>query len=132
LEQAFTPEGRGQRVILLLVAIALMCLGDLALTLTYATSMGMAEDNPIARAIMLNNSPAFVVIWKLSTMALGFGILFWARKTKGAEIATWLCFLIMSALCVHWLGFTAAMANLPPEYAATAAIDDPRWVSMTP
>ena len=65
-------------------------------------------------------------------MAFGFGILFWARKTKGAEIASWLCFLVMGALCVHWLGFAAAVANLPSEYAAMAAADDPRWVNMTP
>jgi hypothetical protein len=132
LARSFSAEGRARRVTILLVATALMCLGDLALTLTYVTSMGMVENNPIARAVMEHNSPGFVVVWKLATMAIGLGILFWARRTKGAEVATWLCFLIMCALCVHWLGFAMAVSNLSPEYAAMAALDDPRWVSMTP
>jgi hypothetical protein len=125
-------SSRSRRVTILLVATALMCLGDLVLTLTYVTSMVMVETNPIARMVMANNSPTFVVLWKLSTMCLGLGILFWARRTRGAEIASWLCFFIMSALCVHWFGFTAAVSHLPSEYAAMASLDDPRWVSMTP
>jgi hypothetical protein len=132
LAGAFSADTRGRRVTVLLVATALMCLGDLALTLTYVTSMGMAETNPIARAVMSHNSPAFVVIWKLATMAIGLGILFWARRTKGAEVATWLCFLIMCALCVHWFSFAMTVSDMPSEYAAMAAIDDPQWVSMTP
>src|SRR5207253_1891873 len=75
LARAFAPEGRARRVTILLVATALMCLGDLTLTMTYITSMGMVETNPIARAVMASNSPGFVVVWKLTTMALGLGIL---------------------------------------------------------
>jgi hypothetical protein len=132
MARGFSTEGRARRVTLLLAATALMCLGDLSLTLTYVTSMGMVESNPIARAVMEGHSPAFVVLWKLATMAVGLGILFWARRTRGAEVATWLCFLVMAGLCVHWLGFTTAISSLPSEYAAMAALDDPRWVSMTP
>jgi Na+/proline symporter len=132
LAEAFTPEGRGARVVILLGATGIMCLGDLAMTLMYITSIGMSESNPIARAVMEHNSPAFVVVWKLATMGLGLGILFWARRTRVAEVATWVCFLVMAALCVHWLGFTGTVSAFSTEYAALAAADDPQWVSMTP
>jgi hypothetical protein len=132
LAQIFSPQRRAQRVTILLIATCLMCLGDLALTMTYVTSMGMVESNPIARAVMTGHSPQFVIAWKLATMALGLGILFWARRTRGAEIAAWLCFLVMVGLCVHWLLFAMAVSDLPLQYAEFSAADDPRWVSMTP
>jgi uncharacterized membrane protein YhaH (DUF805 family) len=132
LAQIFAPENRARRVVFLLAATALMCLGDLALTLTYTTSMGMVETNPIARAVMANNSPLFVVLWKLATMVLGLGILFWARRVRAAETAAWLCFFIMVALCLHWLSFATVVSGLPSDYAQLASLDDPRWVSMTP
>ena len=131
LVQAFSPLCRPRRVTILLIATAVMCLGDLALTLTYITSMGMVETNPIARAVMASNSPSFVVLWKLATMVLGLGILFWARRTKGAEVAAWLCYLIMCGLCVHWSGFAEAVSDSPLDYTAIASLDDPRWVNMT-
>jgi hypothetical protein len=132
LAQTLSPQSRPRRVVFLLAATAFMSFGDLALTLTYATSTGMVETNPIARAVMLHNSPLFVVIWKLATMVLGLGILWWARRAKAAEVAAWLCFLILMALCVHWLSFATVVSRLPSDYAQLASLEDPRWVSMTP
>ena len=132
LAQTFAPDNRSRRVLFLLAATALMCFGDLALTLTYTTSTGMVETNPIARAVMAHNSPLFVVVWKLATMVVGLGILCWVRKARAAEIAAWVCFLIMVALCLHWLSFATVISGLPPDYAQLASLDDPRWVSMTP
>jgi hypothetical protein len=126
----FSQAARARRVTILLIATALLCLGDLALTMTYVTSMGMVESNPIARAVMTDHSPSFVVLWKLASMALGLGILFYARRTKGAEIAAWLCFLVMGALTIHWFCFAATVAHLPFEYVDMASADDPRWVNM--
>jgi hypothetical protein len=133
IAEAFTPETRARRVSILLTATALLCLGDLALTLIFITSVGMLESNPVARAVMAHDSPAAVVIWKLSTMVLGLGILFWARRMSKAEIAAWICFLTMVGLTFHWLGFANAMLLVTdPQYAELAMMDDPRWVSMTP
>jgi hypothetical protein len=132
LATIFAPEARARRVVFLLAITALMCFADLALTLTYTTSTGMVEVNPVARAVIALNSPAFVVIWKLATMALGLGILWWARKAKAAEIAAWFSFVLMLALCVYWLSFAMTVSQVPTDYAALAALDDPRWVSMTP
>jgi hypothetical protein len=131
MSQAFTPHTRGQRVTLLLIATFLMGLADLALTLTYVTSIGMVEANPIARFVMEHGSAALVVLWKLATMVLGLGILFWARRSKGAEVGTWVCFMVMAALSFHWLTYAGAVVT-EPDYARVAEVDDPRFISITP
>jgi hypothetical protein len=128
---AFTPHTRATRVTILLIATFLMGLADLALTLEFVTSSGMVEANPIARYVMAHNSTGIVILWKLATMFLGLGILFWARRSKGAELGTWLCFLVMAALSFHWLTYTGAVV-MEPDYAQVAEADDPRFISITP
>src|SRR6266478_4968970 len=59
-------KGRSCRVIALLVAVVLMSLGDLHITLTYLTSVGMSEGNPLARWVMGYNNPGLLVAWKLA------------------------------------------------------------------
>jgi hypothetical protein len=132
VSQAFTPDSRAQRVTILLFATCLMCLADLALTLTFVTSIGMVEANPLARSVMEHGSPSLVVLWKLTTMAVGLGILFWARRSKGAELGTWICFLVMAALSFHWFSFTGEVTQPDSDYAQIASLDDPRFISITP
>jgi len=131
LSHAGTPDGRALRVSLLLIATAIMCLGDLAMTMTYITSVGMVESNPIARAVMEHNSPAFVVVWKLTTMGLGLGILYWTRRAAKAELATWLCFLVMAGLCIHWLDYSHSIGGLTNDYNALALTREAGWVDMS-
>jgi uncharacterized BrkB/YihY/UPF0761 family membrane protein len=132
LREASRPELRSLRVTILLLATCLMCLADLALTLTFVTTTGMLEANPLARSVMEHNSPGLVVVWKLATMVLGLGILYWIRRNKWAEVGSWVCFAVMAALSIHWFTYTGVMASPESEYAAMAAADDPRFISITP
>jgi len=132
VSQAFTPSSRAQRVTILLIATFLMCMADLALTLTFVTSIGMVEANPLARSVMEHGSPLLIVLWKLATVVLGLGILFWARRNKGAEVGTWVCFAAMAALSIHWLSYTGAVSSMDSDYARMACVDDPRFISITP
>jgi hypothetical protein len=132
LREASSPALRSQRVTILLFATCLMGLADLALTLTFVTTVGMLELNPLARSVMEHNSPVLVVAWKLATMVLGLGILYWARRNKGAEIGTWVCFAVMAALSIHWFTFTGAVSSMEADYATMAAVDDPRFISISP
>jgi len=132
LSEACTPRTRSQRVAILLFATVLMGLADLSMTLTFITTVGMIEANPIARLVMELNSPGYVVLWKLATMLVGIGVLFWARMHRGAEIGTWICFAAMAALSIHWLAFAGQVSSMDSDYATLAAADDPRWISITP
>jgi hypothetical protein len=128
LRDALTPRVRGIRVLLLCLATLCMALGDLMMTLTYVTSVGMVENNPLARAVMEQGSAALVVVWKMTTIALGLGILTWKRHSRAAEIGAWVVFAAMLALSIHWVNFNHAVASMCPEYSHLAMTGDPRWV----
>jgi hypothetical protein len=132
LSEAFTPRSRAQRVTLLLFATVLMGLADLSLTLTFITTSGMIEANPVARLVMQLNHPGYIILWKLATMLVGIGVLYWARRSRGAEIGTWVCCVVMTALSFHWLTFTGEVTATGSDYAQVAAVGDPRFISITP
>ena len=65
-------------------------------------------------------------------MVLSTGILFWARRLKYAEVATWVCFVVMTCLSVHWLNYSNEVSTFTPEFSALAMSEDPRWVNLAP
>lgn len=128
-----TRRWRAWRVNLLLVASLILALGDLWMTLSFATNMGMLEANPIARLVMVTGSTPGIVVWKLATTLLGLGILFRLRHTRHAEIGAWIVFAALTALSIHWLNYTTLVASLGSDYPGILAMsDDPRYVLLTP
>lgn len=127
-----TPRLRAWRVNMLLAASLLLGLGDLWMTLTYATNMGMLEANPLARVIMSTESPTAVIAWKLATTLVGLGILFHLRRTRHAEIGAWIVFAALTALTIHWLNYSTLIASLGADVHTLAMADDPRYVLLTP
>jgi hypothetical protein len=106
-----TP-GRSRRVVLLLAAVALMSVADLALTLEYATSVGLFEGNPVARAVMSYNSASLLAAWKLSSVGVCLWILFRTRHTRSGEVGAWVCFGTLAWLTVCWTGYNSQMAEI--------------------
>jgi hypothetical protein len=123
--------GRPQRVAALLCVVVLLSIGDLYMTLTHLTGIGMLESNPIARMVMSYNSTAAVVSWKCATVLLAVLVLFFYRRTRQAELASWICTVILAALTLHWIRYNHEIHALDPEDAARAARADPRWVAIT-
>lgn len=103
---------RGRRVVLLLGAVALMSVADLVMTVEYATSIGLFESNPVARAVMSYNSTALLAFWKLASVGLCLWILYRVRHTTSAERGAWVCFAALAWLSVHWTGYNAQMAEI--------------------
>lgn len=120
---------RALRVTLLLVAVALMSLGDLYMTMTHLTGVGMMEDNPLARAIMSYNSPGLLAAWKLASVTLALSILFWARRTRHGEWAAWFCAGVLAWLTVRWVRYSDDLASLTPAIAQIAETDH-RWMAI--
>lgn len=125
-----SAQHRSLRVGLLLLAVALMSLGDLALTLTFITSVGMIELNPIARWVMHLESPHAVAIWKVALILLNVGLLFYFRKRRLAEVATWACFLVMAFVSIRWLWFAMSVASMAHDYQVLMTGNDQRFVVM--
>lgn len=121
---------RGDRVWLLIAMVMLLGLADLDLTLVYARSIGMAEGNPVARAVMGLNSPAAVVAFKLATMLVAFWIILRYRGTRYAETGAWIMLGVMAWLMVQWCLYVQGMPELTSLLAQMNAVPDPRWVVM--
>jgi hypothetical protein len=125
------PAARARRVVLLLVAITVMSAADLALTLIYATTIGMVESNPIARLVMAHNSPELLGVWKGSTVVVAGVILFLARRHRTAELAAWLASVALLWLMLHWAQYVAFIAASPIDMACLAR-NDARFVVIDP
>lgn len=123
-------QARCERVTLLVFATMMLAAGDLYMTLTFLTTVGMVEANPIARLVMEHQSPAIIVLWKLATTALGLGILYKLRTRVGAEVGAWVCFIALAALAFHWLGYVRATSHAGDEYHVVASVTDDRFVRM--
>lgn len=113
--------GRGARVVTLVVLTVLVSLADLCMTLIYATSVGLHEGNPLARAVMLYNCPWVVVAFRFLTIALFAIVLVRVRSHRSAEIAAWSCALVMGWLLVRWHEYNANTQELA---TALAVVDE--------
>ncbi len=110
---------RARRVSVLLVAVMVFSLADLDMTLAYASSGGMIEANPLARAVMAYGSSKMLAVWKIASLVLCVGILFRARLRPSAEVATWVCFLALVWLSFRWEMYNEQM----PHIAHTVLVD---------
>ena len=122
---------RDGRIVTMMTIVAGVSAIDLALTLTYATTIGMMEVNPLARAVMRLGSPLLVVLWKLVTAGFGIGTLLYFRKNRYAEVASWVCFIAMIMLLAHWLEFNHSVLSYADDIAVLSGGDFPCWVQMT-
>lgn len=131
----FTRDGR---LLGVLLAIAVMAYADLDMTLAYATSVGMGEGNPVARAVMGAKSATLVVGYKVACTLTGIFLLYRLRKSRVSEPAAWVVMLIMAWLMVRWTHYTSGIAESPALYvgAASAPADmtdhHDAWIIMTP
>ncbi len=126
------PTQRSCRVIALLLAITLMSLGDLYMTLAYLHAGGMGEANPLARWVMLHGSASMLICWKLLTVTVACAILFYARRTRSAEIAAWMCCLVLTWLTIHWHTYASEIDRMTPALTGVAEVESTKWVQMTP
>lgn len=126
------PLRRPVRVWLLVLAICAMSLADLAMTLTYLTQVGMVESNPLARSIMLYNSPALLVAWKCATVGLGVTIICLARRTRIGELGAWIAAGILVLLTIHWTNYNAQAHTLTPYIGMMDQTHSSKWVAMVP
>lgn len=115
------PQARGQRVLFLVIATALMCLGDLFMTMDHARTVGLFEANPLAREVLRQHSPEALVIFKGCSILLGCSLLVYLRKARIAELGSWAVLAAMTLLCLHWNGYSQGLAEMTPQYAAMAS-----------
>lgn len=121
---------RGRRVLILVVATVLVALADLYMTLLYATSVGMHEANPLARALMLYNCPWIVVAFRVLTIALFGMVLIRARHRGIAEVASWVCMAAMVWLAFRWNEYNDSAAEVTGAMLLATGDESPEFISI--
>ena len=116
------------RVRILLACIVAMSLVDLDLTLVYAKTTGMVEQNPIARGIMQTGSVGLLILWKMLTVTIAVGLLYHARRHRAGELGSWLCIAVLCWLTARWLSYNEELQVLQCAATADAVRADPRFV----
>ncbi len=100
-----------RRIVLLIAAIVLMGLADLACTLAYMQTVGLPEANPIARWLARFGDTRAIIGFKLLTMLLSCLCLYVGRRERRMEFAAWACTIILLCLSVHWISFNKSITE---------------------
>lgn len=127
-------RSRRWRVLVLLALVVALSAADLYLTVMYASTIGLPELNPLARALLRHGSVLDLVLWKLGTVGLCAGILFRLRDRRSAELGAWIACTALVLLTLQWMAYariheTIAVMNPGIDYRLAAA-HEPAWVEM--
>lgn len=123
--EALTPHAR--RLMLVLLAITLMSLADLICTLIYMSGIGLLEVNPLARLMVSIGDAQQLIIFKLFTMTLACGALYFARRHPISERVAWMCAAGLFALMLHWTAFNSSVSDLTNEITILALNGGHEW-----
>lgn len=118
------------RMACLVVVIVVLSLADLLLTLTYSTTCGMTEVNPVAQLFMAHGSVLGLVLWKFATVGLSAALFWRMRNHRTAELGAWLGVMVMTWLTCHWISYNAEVSGYTPAIQQLADTNDSRWVVM--
>jgi len=112
----YPPEEihRSERVIWLLAGVVILSFVDLFLTISYLTSVGMSEGNPIAVWLLhTTNSVWPLALYKIATVALCVSLLYFNRRKRQSELASWCAMIILVALSIWWNQYSQYQPFLP-------------------
>ncbi len=128
------PPAARRRLALLICAIVLMGLTDLLCTLSYLTSVGLIEVNPIARWVINNLGMSGLIAFKAASMLFTCGALFIIRQHRAGEKCAWICATVLLLLMLHWVRFNEAIPNMSQEMILLAlnehAFPIDSWVTL--
>lgn len=124
-------SGRGARVAALVVAVALMSLGDLYMTLEHLRTIGLNEGNPVARYVIAYNCPWVLIAWKCACIALSSIIFLRWRTRWSSEVGVWLCFFVMAWLSIRWMQYSEELTDATSALHAISQAPGVTWVQMT-
>lgn len=121
---------RDSRVVALLACVVVMSLADLAFTLTFMTTTGLPEMNPVVRALAtVCTEGTAIVLWKIGSVAVCVGLLFAVRNSRTGELGSLLAVMVLVWLTARWDTFIDTAYTLEPFLAEFQATDA-EWVML--
>jgi uncharacterized membrane protein len=114
-----TPENwsrRNHRLLVLLAAIVVLSMADLAITLTHLQTIGMIEANPVAAFLIRESGSAWTLaLFKSCTVALCVTLLFALRRSRFAEVGAWTAIIVLVGLSIQWHIYTERFVEDPHQ-----------------
>ena len=105
---------RSERVKWLLFGIVMLSVADLVLTVSYLTTVGLSEGNPIVVWLLqATNSVWALGMYKAVTVTICVSLLYRTRFQRQGELAAWCAMLILVALSIWWNQYSRYQPDLP-------------------
>ena len=120
-----TEIHRSERVTWLLGGVIVLSLIDLILTISYLTSVGMSEGNPIAAWLVTETNSIWpLALYKAITVSICVTLLYRTRYRSQSEVASWCAMLILVALSVWWNQYSRYQPYLPVSESHLMLVGD--------
>lgn len=103
---------RAIRVVALVIAIALLNLGDLFMTLQYREINMMVEGNSVAAKLVYYPSPWPLIFYKVGSVGFACFIFIQLREKKLVEIVAFSMVILFSLLILVWQGYMDAIDEI--------------------
>ncbi|MGY8752548.1 MAG: DUF5658 family protein [Phycisphaerales bacterium] len=124
-QETVSSAQRAERVIWLLGGVVFLSFADLFLTITYLTTVGMSEGNPIAHWLLeTTNSVWPLAVYKVFTVAVCVTLLYCNRHKRQSELASWCAVMILVSLSVWWNQYSRYQPMLPYAKDHIVMVDD--------
>ena len=105
---------RSERVTWLLLGVVCLSIADLVLTISYLTTVGMSEGNPIVVWLLKSTNSVWpLVLYKGLTVSICVTLLYRTRFKRQSELAAWCAMLILVTLSIWWNQYSQYQPNLP-------------------
>ena len=127
---AFIRRGRSVRVLLLALVIFVMSAADLYITGLYLATIGMAEENPLARLVMSSGSMGYLSLWKMLTILPTLLLMIAYRKRLVIELLGWVACAVLVSVMLRWVEYADETHMLMIALQELQAGADHRWVMM--
>jgi hypothetical protein len=92
-----------------LVLIGLLSCVDLLWTTTMSTEVHFQEMNPVGNRFLLEG--ASLTAFKVGSLASALALLFFLRKFKGAQMASWWTCMVCTLVTFRWIVLDSAMLS---------------------
>ncbi len=114
MNELHVNKQRAERVLWLLVGVVFLSIADLFLTISYLTTVGMSEGNPIALWLLQATDSVWpLAFYKALTVTVCVSLLYRNRYRRQSELASWCALMILVALTVWWNQYSQYQPMLP-------------------
>jgi hypothetical protein len=127
---ALLCRGRSTRVLLLAGLVTILSAADLYITAMYLLTIGMAEENPLARLIMSHGSIGYLSAWKAASVLPCLILMVAYRRRLSMELLGWVASAVLVNVMLRWVAYADETDLLLIALQALEEGSDHRWVSL--